>query len=128
MGWEIHNTKKICTSLEMAVVCDNMSEPMLEEREAAIHGLERDVRHVADLFQDVAILVQHQGTQIDHIESHMETAAAHTEHAAREIAVIERRIRRKRKRCFVRICVLSGFTFIGLMIIMFYDAQVQSTN
>ena len=97
----------------------SMNEPILQEREEAIEHLEKDVRAVADLFQDVAILVHTQGEQIDHIQSHMEVTATQMTRAARELAIIEERKRRKaqrRTRCLCMLCGVSSLLCILLMI------------
>lgn len=90
----------------------SMNEPMLQEREEAISNLEADVRAVAHLFQDVALMVQTQREQIDHIQSHMEVAAAHTDRAALEIARIEQRRRRLHRRRWWR-CACACCCAIG---------------
>ena len=83
---------------------EDMSEPMMLEREDAIKKIERDVRDVADLFQDVAMLVNQQGEQLDNIQSNLETTVTHTHGAERELKRVSRKMA-KRQRWLGRICV-----------------------
>ena len=95
-----------------------MNAPILQEKEEAIGHLEKDVRAVADLFQDVAILVNAQGEQIDHIQSHMEVTASQTTRAARELAITEERNRRRSQRRTKCLCILCSVSLLCILLII----------
>ena len=83
------------------------NENVLREREVGIGQLNRSVQEVAEIFQDLALLVNEQGAQIDNIETNIETAAGNTERGVRELARASNYQRRARGRmCIIGACVL----------------------
>ena len=90
------------------------NEAILRDREAGINHLARSVHEVNEIFQDLALLVNEQGTQIDNIQTNIETAATRTERGVRELARASRSQRKSRGRILITTaCVL-------LLIIILY--------
>ncbi len=100
----------------MIAKTEGMSEPMMLEREDAIKKLERDVRDVADLFQDVAMLVNQQGEQLDNIQSNLETTVAHTHVSERELKRVSRKMA-KRQGWLGRICVCRCVVVVVVVVV-----------
>ena len=95
------------------------NEVVLREREEGIHQLNRSVQEVAEIFQDLALLVNEQGTQIDNIQTNIETAADSTTRGVRELARASRSQRRARSRmCIIAACVLA-ILIILVMVLKF---------
>jgi len=93
------------------------NENMLREREEGIGALNRSVQEVAEIFQDLALLVNEQGTQIDNIQTNIETAAESTNRGVRELARASRSQRRARGRmCLIAACVLAVLVILVLIL------------
>ena len=74
---------------------------------------------MAEIFQDLALLVNEQGTQIDNIQTNIETAADSTTRGVRELARASRSQRRARSRmCIIAACVLA-ILIILVMVLKF---------
>ena len=83
------------------------NEAVIADREQGINHLNRSVQEVAEIFQDLALLVNEQGAQIDNIQTNIESAATSTEKGVRELARASRHQRRTRSRmCVIFACVL----------------------
>lgn len=83
------------------------NEQVIAEREVSINHLARSVQEVNEIFQDLALLVNEQGTQIDNIQTNIETAATRTDAGVRELARASRSQRRARGRMLIiTACVL----------------------
>jgi len=83
------------------------NEAVIADREQGINHLNRSVQEVAEIFQDLALLVNEQGAQIDNIQTNIESAATSTEKGVRELARASRHQRRTRSRmCIIFACVL----------------------
>ncbi|EOD30979.1 syntaxin E [Emiliania huxleyi CCMP1516] len=93
------------------------NEREMAEREAGITSIQRAVNDVSEIFQDLALLVNEQGTQIDNIQTNIETAAASTTRGVRELVRADASQRRQRKRtCCLMMCVLVIILIIVLAI------------
>lgn len=83
----------------------------------ALQQLNRSVQEVAEIFQDLALLVNEQGTHIDNIQTNIETAATATERGVRELGITSRYQRRTRKRyCIICACVLVILIILVLVL------------
>lgn len=90
---------------QMSLVATN--EEVIADREVNINHLARSVQEVNEIFQDLALLVNEQGTQIDNIQTNIETAATRTNAGVRELARASRSQRRARGRMLIiTACVL----------------------
>jgi uncharacterized phage infection (PIP) family protein YhgE len=90
---------------QMSQVATN--EQVIADREVNITHLARSVQEVNEIFQDLALLVNEQGTQIDNIQTNIETAATRTNAGVRELARASRSQRRARGRMLIiTACVL----------------------
>jgi len=94
---------------------ENVDEMVLEieSRHSDILQLERQVLEVQELFLDLANLVNLQGEVIDSIEGHIQSAKAHTENAADEVASAEDYQKKARKR---QCCILA--IVIGCLLVI----------
>ena len=93
------------------------NETVIVEREQGINQLNRSVQEVAEIFQDLALLVNEQGTQIDNIQTNIEAAAGRTDKGVRELARAARTQRRSRQRvCIIAACVLAMLCILVLVL------------
>ena len=91
---------------------------IIEERVVAIHGLERGVREVGELFNDMALLVNNQGENIDNIETNIQNTHV-TINQARDQLVKASRYQRRRRKCYYRcICFTIGILTILIIILI----------
>ena len=65
----------------------------------------RQVQEVSEIFQDLALLVDEQGTHIDNIQTNIESAATQTERGVQELHKANKHQKKARSRMQVR---LSG--------------------
>ena len=97
----------------------NMSEHLITDREREIRNLESGVQEVAELFQDISILVSTQGDQLDNIETNIITTTNNTQQAVLQLDNASRMQKKSRKR---KICccltILSTITILILIIII----------
>jgi len=100
---------------QMAQVATN--EAILVEREQGISHLSRSVQQVADIFQDLSLLVTEQGTHIDNIQTNIETAHTNTIKGTRELSRASQVQRKTRSRmCIMAICVLAVLIVLVLVL------------
>ena len=82
----------------------------IDERHTEILKLERDVREVMELFKDLSVLVDTQGTQLNSIDMHISKSVDHTMSAEVEIVQAEKLQTKGRKYqcccCLVLILIL----------------------
>ena len=98
------------------------NEAMIADREQAIGQLNRSVQEVADIFQDLALLVNEQGTHIDNIQTNIEQTATRTEAGVRELARASQYQRRAKTRiCIIIACVLA--VIVILVIVLKYGLK-----
>ena len=76
-------------------------ENIIKEREEGINQLAIDVGHISDLFSDLAILVNYQGTTIDNIETNIENSSNNIGKGNKELLKAEK-YQRAKNRCFCR--------------------------
>jgi len=83
------------------------NEHLLEERAEGIGQIGQSVQQVADIMQDLALLVNEQGSHIDNIQTNIETAHVNTTRGVKELARANNYQRKTRGRmCIISVCVL----------------------
>jgi syntaxin 7 len=95
------------------------NESVIADREQGINQLNRSVQEVAEIFQDLALLVNEQGTQIDNIQTNIETAAVRTSAGVRELGIAARHQRRTRSRMLL-ICACVLAVILTLVLVLKY--------
>jgi len=79
----------------------------IREKHQDILRLERSMNELAQMFQEMAVLVEHQGEMIDHIEVHIHQAKDFTEKAEVQLIQTKKVMKSNRKlRCCALACVL----------------------
>jgi len=75
------------------------------------------VHEVAEIFQDLALLVNEQGSQIDNIQTNIEAAAVSTTRGVRELTRANRTQQRRRSRmcCLAVIIVIIVFLLLTVL-------------
>ena len=95
----------------------SLNQNMLVEREGPIRELEKGVRDVSELFQDISILVSHQGERIDNIETNISNTLNNTEKASLELLKLNKYRQKKRVRCMYAWCFFIMFTIILILVL-----------
>ena len=90
-----------------------LNDQILSERERGISQINRTVNEVAEIFQDMALLVSEQGEHIDNIQTNIETAASQTSKGVAQLAKASRHQRRARK----RMCCVTVMLFITIIVL-----------
>jgi len=91
-----------------------LNDQILSERERGINQINRTVNEVAEIFQDMALLVSEQGEHIDNIQTNIETAASQTSKGVAQLAKASRHQRRARK----RMCCVTAMLFITIIVLV----------
>ena len=90
---------------------------LIAEREQGIQEIQQQIGEVNEIFQDLALLVNEQGTQIDNIQTNVESAAESTTRGVRELGRAARSQRRARSRmCLIAACVLVVLIILVLVL------------
>jgi len=92
-------------------------EERLAEREEGINKLARGVEEISELFQDISILVSHQGDQIDDIETNINNSLSHIDKANVELKKAEKYQSKRRTRCLYFGCVI-GLVIVIVIIVL----------
>ncbi|CAN6650629.1 syntaxin Pep12p [Trichomonascus vanleenenianus] len=88
---------------------------MIEERETEIQDIERGIREINSIFQDLGALVAEQGTQIDTVENNITSLASNTEQASRQLRKADEYQRKRRNwSCCVLTVLITVLTVILL--------------
>lgn len=91
------------------------NEAIIAEREQGIGHLARSVQEVADIYQDLALLVQEQGSQIDNIQTNIESAATQTERGIAELVKANTHQKKNRSRmCLIALGIMALMVVIVL--------------
>lgn len=90
------------------------NEAVIEERDHAITEISGQIGEVHQIFQDLAVLVNDQGEQLDDIEANITRAAERTADATVQIGHAERSQRSARNKW----CFLLVITFVVLLILI----------
>jgi syntaxin 7 len=93
------------------------NEAIIAEREQGIGHLARSVQEVADIYQDLALLVQEQGSQIDNIQTNIESAATQTERGIAELVKANTHQKKNRSRmCLIALCIMALMVVLVLFL------------
>eukprot|EP00958_Prasinococcus_capsulatus_P008790 scaffold870_cov393-Prasinococcus_capsulatus_cf.AAC.20 len=92
------------------------NDALLEEREAGIEQIQRDVQDVHEVFKDLAILVNEQGGMLEDIESNIVAAEDHIQGGNQAIEKAQKYQKSARnKLCFGLVLALS---LVGLLVLI----------
>ncbi|XP_047312383.1 syntaxin-121-like [Impatiens glandulifera] len=94
-------------------IMDTIAE--LQERHEGTKELERNLKELHQVFQDMAVLVQHQGEQIDDIESQVNRASSFVRGGTEQLQVARKHQKNTRKwTCYAIIILLVIILFVVL--------------
>ncbi|KAJ6698462.1 SYNTAXIN [Salix purpurea] len=86
-------------------ILDTINE--IQERHDAVKDLENNLKELHQVFMDMAVLVQHQGEQLDDIESHVQRANSFVRGGTQQLQTARKLQKNTRKwTCFAIIIVL----------------------
>ncbi|KAG5243889.1 hypothetical protein OIU76_009217 [Salix suchowensis] len=86
-------------------ILDTINE--IQERHDAVKDLENNLKELHQVFMDMAVLVQHQGEQLDDIESHVQRANSYVRGGTQQLQTARKLQKNTRKwTCFAIIIVL----------------------
>jgi SNARE domain len=92
-------------------------EDIIREREEGIIQIQKDVRNLRGLFQDVAYHVNQQGTLIDNIEANLISATERTGQANEELIVTQASSRKNTKNYIIALLLLLVIVVSSYIII-----------
>ncbi|GAX77250.1 hypothetical protein CEUSTIGMA_g4696.t1 [Chlamydomonas eustigma] len=75
------------------------NEALIEERDQGIQEIARQIGEVNEMFQDLAVLINDQGTQVQTIDEHITATAERAKEGARELVKAERSQRSVQNKC-----------------------------
>jgi syntaxin 7 len=94
------------------------NEVIIRDREVAMTGISEQIGDVHQIFQDLAVMVNDQGTQIDDIESNVARASQKTLEGAVQVRRAEQRqAARDRNWCFMTILCSAAIGVLVLVLI-----------
>lgn len=88
---------------------------IIEEREAGIAEIQAQIGEVNEIFQDLAVLVNEQGTMIDDIEANIVRTSARTKEAQRELTRADKSQKSARTKMF---CLMIIFAVVLIIILI----------
>jgi syntaxin 1B/2/3 len=79
----------------------------IQERHDAVKDLENNLKELHQVFMDMAVLVEHQGEQLDDIESHVQRANSYVRGGTQQLQTARKLQRNSRKwTCYAIIILL----------------------
>ena len=93
-------------------------EAMIEERDRGITEIARQIGEVNEMFQDLAVLVNDQGSQIITIDDHISSTAERTREGVREVVNAERSQRYYQNKC-LWLWLISAVVVSVVLILVF---------
>lgn len=99
---------------------DNMiqyNENLIAERDEEVRSVEHDVCEINDIFKDLAVMVNDQGSKLGNIEDYITTANVNTEQANEEIDKSYIQQKKARKRTCLLVIILLTALLIFLLIV-----------
>lgn len=88
----------------------------IQERHEGVKEMERNLKELHQVFLDMAVLVQHQGQQLDDIESQLNRASSYVGTGVQQLTVARKHQKNTRKWTFIAIVILL---LIILFIVLF---------
>ncbi len=108
---DVHDTARLpMTSMLLPVGC-----PVGPARIAEIT---RQIGEVNEMFQDLAVLINDQGAQLNTIDVQISSTAERTREGTRELVKAERSQRAARNKCLMR-WIVSGVVLAVILVIVF---------
>mmetsp|Transcript_15917 Transcript_15917/g.32183 ORF Transcript_15917/g.32183 Transcript_15917/m.32183 type:complete len:278 (-) Transcript_15917:186-1019(-) len=94
-----------------------LNDSIIQEREGDIANIHRTVQEVSEIFQDLALLVDEQGTHIDNIQTNIESASTQTARGVQQLAKASRSQKKNRGRlCCCAVTLLLGVVVLVLIL------------
>jgi len=94
-----------------------LNDSIIQEREGDIANIHRTVQEVAEIFQDLALLVDEQGAHIDNIQTNIESASQQTAKGVQQLAKASRSQKKNRGRlCCCAVTLLVGVVALVLVL------------
>jgi syntaxin 7 len=97
----------------------SLNEALIEERDAGIALIQRQIGEVNEMFQDLAVLVNDQGAQLLTVDAQVAATADRVEQGTRQLVRAERRQRSARNRWLT--CWLIAAGVAALIIIILFS-------
>ena len=96
-----------------------LNHELITSRQNEINELSKGVHQISELFQDISILVSHQGEQIDNIETNINNSLNNVNKANNELIKAEKYEKKKKHTCFYIICIFSSILiFVAIITII----------
>ncbi|KAJ6749937.1 hypothetical protein OIU85_000553 [Salix viminalis] len=96
-------------------ILDTISE--IQERHDAVKDLENNLKELHQVFLDMAVMVQHQGEQLDDIESHMQRANSFVRGGTQQLQTARKLQKNTRKWTCYAIIILMIILLVVLLIL-----------
>jgi len=106
---------------------DNMiqfNENLIAERDEDVKQIEKDVLEINEIFRDLSVMVQDQGTKINQIHDYIETTTDNTGAAEQEIGQAYASQKKARRRT----CLLAAILFAAVVIVVLIVTQTVNTH
>lgn len=102
-------------SLDMSSEFRLVQLEQIQSKQEALLEIERDVKELQGMFDDLNYLVEEQGEQLDMIENNITSVKVHTVQATEELVVAEKHAKKSRKKqCYMILCCLVVLLIILL--------------
>ncbi|GLC56266.1 hypothetical protein PLESTB_001086200 [Pleodorina starrii] len=92
-------------------------EALIEERDAGIAEIQRQIGEVNEMFQDLAVLIADQGEQLQTVDTHITSVAERVKEGQQELVAASRSSRAVRNRC-LWLWLLAAVVVSVLLIIL----------
>lgn len=93
-------------------------EALIEERDAGIAEIQRQIGEVNEMFQDLAVLINDQGEQLRTVDEHIVTVAERVKEGQRELTAASRSSRAYRNKCLWLWLVAAVIVSVVLIILL----------
>ncbi|GIL94920.1 hypothetical protein Vretimale_1032 [Volvox reticuliferus] len=105
---------------EVSALDDNVRyhEALIEERDAGIREIQRQIGEVNEMFQDLAVLISDQGEQLQTVDMHITSVAERVKEGQRELVTASRSSRAMRNKCLWLWLVAAVIVSVLLIILL----------
>ncbi|PNH04356.1 Syntaxin-22 [Tetrabaena socialis] len=93
-------------------------EALIEERDAGIAAIQRQIGEVNEMFQDLAVLIADQGEQLQTVDTHITAVAERVKEGRRELVTASRSSRAYRNKCLWLWLVAAVVVSVLLIILL----------
>eukprot|EP00877_Chromochloris_zofingiensis_P005278 jgi/Chrzof1/14751/Cz09g14170.t1 len=94
------------------------NEALIEERDQGISEIQRQIGEVNEMFQDLAVLINDQGQQLQTLDSHIANTAERTREGQQELVKAERSQRSARNKCLM-LWVVAAVVLSIILVMLF---------